>query len=279
MQIGNDIWMDRNLMLSRFNGIITPSLLPRNRYIEKPTTPRKVEDILYPAAVPIAFPGNITACYGKHRSATSPTHPGGSREIKGYDDSKGYRYSVGENPIKDSDDGYFAWGQPYPMLFTLSSPNNVEASCWNSNYKSTTVEILDEDSTKGLTDPCPDGWRIPSYRELSNLSSYLNKGVRKYYSGFEDINSPRNDDDLNNGLFFYNADKVSCWFPFAGYRMSMILEKRDGQLTNQGIETRYYTNLNPDRINPFYLGLTPNGSDIEQSDMCWGYPIRCIRDK
>ncbi|WP_211638880.1 DUF4906 domain-containing protein [Porphyromonas levii] len=279
VQIGNDIWMDRNLKSSRFTkGFDYNWSIPAGYYVkEPPKTPYPLHQILYPAAVPIAFDGAMTACYGYHRSPTPGIAVTG--QIKGYDAVRGHLYvpDTNTNKITQNDDGYFAWGQSTPMMMRKNDKYDIEKTCWNINYK-VSDDILIDNSKKGLTDPCPTGWRTPSYLELRNLSTYLNKGVRKYYSGFEDISGPRNPDDLNNGLFFYNADKVSCWFPFAGYRESTLVSNA-GVLTNRGEEGRYYTNGNPDGINPFYLGYSETRADMQQNDGFFGYSVRCIRDK
>lgn len=280
VQIGKDIWMDRNLQSSRFpNGFDSGAHYDsRAGYIygyyvkTPPATPYPLHQILYPAAVPIAFDGAMTACYGKHRLPTPDITIIGN--TKAYNTTRGHLFNRYDFTMNS--DGYFVWGLPIPMMINWQGNSVMPYDCWNSNYK-VTDDILVDNSKKGIMDPCPVGWRTPSYLELRNLSTFLNKGVRRYFSGLEDINAPRNADDLNNGLFFYNADKVSCWFPFAGYRQSTITSNT-GKLTSRGEESRYNSNGIPDRTNPFYLGYSATRADMQQNDRYFGYSVRCIKE-
>lgn len=266
VQIGQDIWMDRNLYKSRYSANIGGQY---SYYADLRSSGLRIDQMLYPAAVPIAFDGAMTACYGKHRGPTNNSVL--TTSISNYSPTYGHYYT--NSTFSQNYDGYFGWGQPGTYMYRRSS---LTKYCWDANYV-TGKDILDENVKKGLTDPCPAGWRTPSYAELRRLSTFLNKGVRKYYSGLEDLKAPRTASDVNNGLFFYNADKVSCWYPFAGHRGSTI-ENNSTVLLERGKSSRYFVNNTPDGINVFYLGYNAAHADITLDNMYFGSPIRCVKE-
>ena len=280
VQIGDDIWMDRNLMRSARK--ISPF---RRNFADLSPAGLPVDQYLYPAAVPIAFPGGMTACYGKHRAATEATVPW--TETRGYNQNGlGIQYS---SPISENKDGYFSWGQPGSFLFKLylggyytAYKEAVRHDLWDGLFN---IEdnVLTHQSSRGINDPCPEGWRVPSYGELFWLNEHL-VSPRRYHSGQEDLPLVANADDKNNGLFIVNSEGINCWFPYSGFRQSTNFvaappySGRVSEVIEQGREGRSWSNLSTDYLNAFFFQFMDSSSIIGQDENSFGYTIRCIKE-
>jgi hypothetical protein len=62
------------------------------------------------------------------------------------------------------------------------------------------------DSLKGVFDPCPEGWRVPSYHEVGNTGTYPANPDNSPWSGLNDISFPYNVNNkgrTNDSLGYY----------------------------------------------------------------------------
>lgn len=274
------IWMDRNLRSSRF--LPTTENINKQWSVGFPSSPREPWQVLYPAACPIAFPGHIPAAYAQHTDTPSDffsqsvdkVHPE-LDYLSTYNPPYFYWFSRSGGGKPAANDGYFSFGMPLPYSTGTTHDSKF---AWDENYgQHTKGDLFSYTPKKGDMDPCPSGWRVPSYKELLLLSRFLNRYVHHYASGEEDLQKPINQLDVNNGLFFYNEDKVTCWFPFSGYRNSY--EKGNTAVVNQGVAAWLHTSYTWDNMNSFHLAYTRDYADMLAEENWFGRTIRCVRSQ
>lgn len=309
VEIDGNIWMDRNLQITNFYGT-TRDGRRYNQKIYDSNQKVKVRDLLYAGAVPIAHPGNepIIYAYGRHwgevssdwsyrgMTARIPSEFGNSKNdyltrlmdcvyINSRDNTgAGTNYTFNK-PMAEVNDGYFTFGM-YGTFPCVQVDRNMlrKLAAWNGSYrKGTTANVMDLPVSKGRFDPCPDGWRVPSHAEFFSLTSHLKK-AHKYSSGIENF-VPVNYDshaakgEINNGLYFYNRDNVSCWFPFAGYRIVRFnYQASSYSMKKLGVETSYWDNFSDDGMNAFRYTIGSNNWFFENWMADEGQPVRCVRD-
>ena len=133
------------------------------------------------------------------------------------------------------------------------SPQNDKL--WNSG--------TEEDPVKTEYDPCPDGWRVPTYAELNGLirnrSSWTSEGGQPGY--------------WFSGASSYTKNVPQVFFPAAGYRSLA------GNVYNRGYYG-YYWSSSP--INIYYayslnFGLSSANMNNFLS-RANGYSVRCVQD-
>lgn len=268
-----------------------------------------IEDLLYPAAVPIAFGENMFACYAKHRVATTPliyAATSANPPFVYHGNTAFYYYvSKGGKPSPQRD-GYFGGCMPATLMAQsyFTDANSALENAWNAsaNMKNTNErDPLKEETTKGLYDPCPDGWRTAAYREVNELVQHMARDPHFYSAGLEDTFINSDDPDAtrkagqdykapyNNGVYFINEDNVNVWFPYAGYRQaSNDVADVDGseftQLMKPGYEGRYWFNFFYGDGNSIFLSIktTADGSlkaALMPDNAFFGASVRCVEDK
>ena len=303
--IGDTKWIDRNLMQTARKRMTDSG----DSYFELPEGYRDtaIEDLLYPAAVPIAFEESTLACYAMHRgTVTKIAHPGAQPTIDhGYQNKNYYTYYAprGLNPQRD---GYFGGCMPASLMAMsyFYDKNSAPENAWNASAdmdNSKARDPMKEPTTKGTYDPCPKGWRTVSYREADEMLRYLAYDPHFYRGGVEDTFVYSDDPDakraqdktfktpLNNGTYFINDDDVNVWFPYAGYRQaSNDVVNGDGtvfsQLLKPGYEGRYWMNFFYGDGNSMFLTIktTKDGSlqaAILPDNAFFGASVRCVEDK
>lgn len=324
--IGDTKWIDRNLMKSArtpmtyynaaywaHNGEATYKTV-YNYASDYTYSSDKIEDLLYPAAVPIAFDKNTFACYAKHRgtplkvtnNGATPGYPfaqnlGNGRfyysSLNYYEDQKLHDYF---------EDGYFGGCMPGTfMVYSFFTPKeSAPENAWNRSAEmdnSKERDPLKEPTKKGAYDPCPKGWRTAGYREVNELVQYMARDPHFYSGGREDSFINSDDPDAvrkvgedykapyNNGVYFINEDNVNVWFPYAGYRQaSNDVADVDGsaftQLMKPGYEGRYWFNFFYGDGNSIFLSIktTADGSlkaALMPDNAFFGASVRCVQDK
>lgn len=302
VRIGKEIWMDRNLKVSRFVG----GSRNWNRYVIKTDRYNQElppRDLLYACAVPIAQPGDEPVIYAYGRffdkspsewggSTTVPTSTYGRNkveyfrwsvdpaQINSYGNNKTRYYFAGRN-VPEANDGYFSWGMYGTFPAQTSNASRLN-DAWNwSYYVGMATNVMQMPTSKSYNDPCPEGWRVPSYAELFRLNRYLSQ-ARIYANGTEDylpsegLDAAAKDGMINNGVFFYNDDKVSCWFPFAGFRA--MSTDAAFSIVSEGVKTAYWANFSSDGMNAFRAPLEYQNAFIEYWNGNFSNPVRCIQN-
>ncbi len=314
--IGDTKWIDRNLMRTARNEMTYAGYTDdsRTRYLyQLPDgyNRTKIEDLLYPAAVPIAFDKNTRACYAKHRGDVVDTPLANTRTLPNiyhksslFSGSR-FAYASAEKPNPQKD-GYFAGCMPATLMAfsgffdTNSAPENA----WNAKadmVNSHERDPMTEPTTKGYYDPCPKGWRTAAYREVNELVQHMAREPHFYSGGKEDtfINSDAEGaarangagykEPYNNGAYFINEDNVNVWFPYAGYRQAYndindVPGSKFSQLMKPGYEGRYWFNFFYGDGNSIFLSIktTADGSlkaALMPDNAFFGASVRCVEDK
>ena len=159
--------------------------------------------------------------------------------------------SVGQSSL-NSNKFYISNTSPYTYDWVTPQDDTL----WNSG--------TEDNPVKTEYDPCPEGWRVPTYAELNNLSSN--------YSSWT-----TNDDQ--NGYWFSGSnaysESVSCvFFPAAGYRVYDVA-KADGR----GCSV-YYWSSRPLSWGAYFLSFS-NGfyvNNMTTNGRASGYSVRCVQE-
>lgn len=306
--IGDTKWIDRNLMRTARKDMV---IRDYQNYYALPDgyNGMSIENLLYPAAVPIAFGENTFACYAKHRVATTPliyAATSANPPFVYHGNTAFYYYvSKGGKPSPQRD-GYFGGCMPATLMAQsyFTDANSALENAWNAsanmdNFKER--DPLKEPTSKGAYDPCPKGWRTAGYREVNELVQYMARDPHFYSGGREDSFINSDDPDAvrkvgedykapyNNGVYFINEDNVNVWFPYAGYRQaSNDTGDVDGsvfsQLMKPGYEGRYWFNFFYGDGNSIFLSIktTADGSlkaALMPDNAFFGASVRCVQDK
>jgi len=130
-----------------------------------------------------------------------------------------------------------------------------DSELWNSGSESAPV--------KTEYDPCPEGWRVPTYAELDELNN--------------NYSSWTTDDNGRSGRWFsgpnsYTASVPQVFFPAAGLRFH-----DDGYAYYRGLYGRYWSSRpNSGGANSLYF----YGSDVDMSygsGRADGFSVRCVQ--
>ena len=143
---------------------------------------------------------------------------------------------------------YYNSSSPYDWC----SPQND--NLWNSG--------TEENPVKTENDPCPEGWRVPTYAELDELTNN--------YSSFT------TDDNGHSGRWFsgpnsYTASVPQVFFPAAGIR-----DYYDVHVYARGCRGDYWSS----RPNSSYAGCHSFSSStvgMYYDGRAYGYSVRCVQ--
>lgn len=139
-----------------------------------------------------------------------------------------------------------------------SDPNDwlspQDDALWNSG--------TEDNPVKTDYDPCPDGWRVPTFAELYELSSNRSSWITN--------------DDGQVGYWFsgatsYSEDVPQVFFPAAGDL------NRDGDAIYR---SRYgdYWSSSPCGINAYFLLIGNARVESGGYDRAYGYSVRCVQE-
>ncbi len=179
--------------------------------------------------------------YGQGYNANDATFPSDADIVEGpVSESYGQAYSRRNKFFKASS---------YP--FDWLSPQ--DSKLWNSGTEAAPV--------KAVNDPCPEGWRIPTYAELKALTTSKSSWTTK---------------DGQNGRWFSGSVAYTSgmggaiFFTAAGYRYYNGFEHCRGSYG-------YYWSSTPDSNSSFTLYFNSGSVGISNSHRAQGYTVRCIR--
>ena len=128
---------------------------------------------------------------------------------------------------------------------------------WNSG--------TEDNPVKTAYDPCPEGWRVPTYAELGQLSNR--------YSSFKTVGGQRGRYFCGDYTYIDNAPQV--FFPAAGHR-----DNSDGGANNRGGCGNYWSSR---PYSDSAKGLYFDSSHIYVSRSGYGYradgySVRCVQE-
>lgn len=121
----------------------------------------------------------------------------------------------------------------------------------------------EENPVKTEYDPCPDGWRVPTYAELDGLRQHSSSWTTNEYG--------------QAGYWFYGtgshtSETSQIFFPAAAYRYYS-----DGKAYNRGLMGNYWSSK-PSRFSAHYLDFNNDDISMLGTFRSNGYSVRCVRD-
>ena len=145
-------------------------------------------------------------------------------------------------------------------VFFVGDPENSydwvypsDATLWNSGTES--------DPVKTEYDPCPDGWRVPTYAELDEL--------RKNKSPWT-VNGKNQTGYWFSGQSSYTSSVSQVFLPAAG-----IIGFYSG-FDQRGCEGEYWSSR-PDHNYGYYLFLAYGSGAIYSYSRAFGFSVRCVQ--
>jgi uncharacterized protein (TIGR02145 family) len=146
------------------------------------------------------------------------------------------------------------------VFFTSTSEYNYDwlypqdSKLWNSGSESAPV--------KTEYDPCPEGWRVPTYAELVELNN--------------NYSSWTTDDNGRSGRWFsgpnsYTASVPQVFFPAAGNRGI------GGSAYDRGSRGYYWSSRQSGRF-AYYLRFYSSDVSMYDSSRAYGYSVRCVQE-
>lgn len=198
---------------------------------------------------------------------------------KGYPYGKlyqwGRKYGQGYSTSYDADKPTIEEG-PVSLKYGQAEDNSnvffTSSSDFRSDWLSTQDDKLWNSGTESAPvkteyDPCPEGWRVPTYAELNILkngkSSWTtNDGQKGYwFSGASDIkyDVPVDED-------------AKVFFPAAGYRRNY-----DGNALNRGNYGDYWSSR-PLSNTAYGLDFSSSNTTVSNGPRALGFSVRCVQE-
>ena len=126
---------------------------------------------------------------------------------------------------------------------------------WNSGTESTPV--------KTEYDPCPEGWRVPTYAEFDRLTNS--------YSSFMTVGGQKGRYFCGDYTYLDNAPQV--FFPAAGRRNDY-----DGHATTRGIYGYYWSLSTYGGDGAYNLEFSSSRVYLTNYGRAYGYSVRCVQE-
>lgn len=170
-----------------------------------------------------------------------------------HDNTVATKVAGGSVAISDAADGVF---------YTMAEGNNMSNWFSDTEYSAIWDGGSSDSPVKSEYDPCPDGWRVPTRKEMLSLTA--NK------SGWSTVSS-------QNGYWFsgstsYGEDVPAIFFPAVGW----IDNKGYGQ--SRGSMGRYWTSTVSASGSINYLSMNSSSSSVPLTGTVYGCAVRCVAD-
>lgn len=172
---------------------------------------------------------------------------------------------------------YYAWGETQPK-----STYSFVTYKWSDGYGNINKYTSDPDRDRTELEAADDvaqvvwgdGWRMPTYREILDLSIRSNTGAIHDY----ELNGVK-------GMLLISAKTRKRFFvPYSGYKDTYDLKNTDGiYLWSNHTTSMYGNNTNAKKATAYYDHRLDawwgfNLSDYVY-DRCWGMPVRAVKTK
>lgn len=187
----------------------------------------------------------------------------GRKYGQGYDGSDATYPSVEAGTIKEGGVS-LAEGQSETNkdAFFLSNVDNnydwvypSDDMLWNSDNEDSPAKNKDND-------PCPDGWRVPTYNELNSLISHYSEwaqyGIKQCGYWFSGIN-------------MYTEDVPQTFFPAVGLRIY------DGNALDRGSIGNYWSSTTNSNF-AYFLYFDSISIKMSVSSRMLGFSVRCVKE-
>ena len=186
----------------------------------------------------------------------------------------GRKYGQGYDGYYESslDDTLWPYITEGPVDIVIGESQNNErrfyysdSGDWSSSHRCDLWNARSEDNPiKTEYDPCPDGWRVPTYAELKMLMKNHSSGV--------------SDDMGHNGYWFsgsnvYTDDVPQVFLWKAGYRRSS-----DGNAYSRGSYGYYWTSSSDSYNADVLCFYGSNHVYMSNEDFAYGLSVRCVQE-
>ena len=207
--------------------------------------------------------------------------------------------NCGYEPATSDNKGYpygklYQWGRKYGQGYStrydasvpeivegpISAVNGQKEKYSNTFFKSTSEYNYDwlypqddnlwnsgteENPVKTEYDPCPDGWRVPTYAELDKLSNS--------YSSFTTVGGQKG--RYFSGDYTYLESAPQVFFPAAGCRHT-----ESGDAYSRGSDGDYWSSRSDNYGDAYFLAFYSSGANMCTSSLgrAGGYSVRCVQE-
>ena len=154
------------------------------------------------------------------------------------------------NGQKENYSNTFFTASEYPYDWMTPRNDNL----WNSG--------TEEDPVKTKYDPCPEGWRVPTYAELDRLNNS--------YSSFMTVGDQKGRSFCGDYTNLDSAPQV--FFPAAGSR-----SYDDGNADNRGNKGLYWSSM-PSSRNAHLLNFNSSSVSMSGTSRALGFSVRCVQE-
>ena len=136
----------------------------------------------------------------------------------------------------------------------------------SNNWCNTQIDDLwvDSEGKKTKKDPCPSGWRIPTYDELNALAKNYSWSTKDNQNGYYFV-----------GEYTYIDGLPQVFFPAAGYHSYYY-----GSAANR-CRLGYYWSSSPSpysSYNASLLNFSSGDADMSYNSRADGYSVRCVQE-
>lgn len=191
----------------------------------------------------------------------------GRKYGQGYDtDYDASAPTCNEGPVSEADGQSYAWSS---IFITSASREHYNPDLeytfdwterndylWNSGTESSPVR------TAG--DPCPEGWRVPSYDELASLA--------EHYSDWTQ------DDQGHKGYWFSGSSTYTSGMSDAVFLPAAGFRKHTGFASARGSIGGYWCSLPYDYNMAYTLGLADGSVSLAAERRAQGFSVRCVKE-
>jgi hypothetical protein len=168
-----------------------------------------------------------------------------------------------ESVISTTSTGSEEYAIAHPTTFIRQ---HLQAYCWDWLYgtkESGSIDNTRWNSSKGMYDPCPAGWRVPDGGENSPWME----------SGFAEIKAGK-------GGLSATLNSEKAWYPATGWKSNKNTTTGKGKLSGAG-ETGYYWTIEPAEgdswYHAYYMVIANSGCNPANGygQRSAGYAVRC----
>ena len=185
----------------------------------------------------------------------------GRKYGQGYDESDASVPEIVEGPVsleigqskENANKFYYNSSGPDPYDWTSPQYDNL----WNSGSE--------DNSIKTEYDPCPNGWRVPTFAELEELCKNMSAWAT--------------DENGQSGYWFsgenpYAETSPRVFFPAAGYRSNDA-----GSARSRGGRGSYWSSRPSSDYASYanYLSFYSGDVRMDSSTRAYGYSVRCVQ--
>ena len=153
-----------------------------------------------------------------------------------------------------------------PVMPSWGSSETYKDAFFYGSYNWCNTQIddlwLDSEGKKTKKDPCPTGWRVPTYDELRTLSKNYSWSTKDNQSGSYFV-----------GEYTYIEGLPQVFFPAAGYRIYYF-----GDAYGRGDDGYYWSSRPNDYGGSYYLYFGSGSADMSNYSNALGSSVRCVQE-